>query len=974
MVMAKKHIIYLLLALLAACNGVNAQVVAMCENFDSYDINITPAEWEYDEGEGQNRPRTMFSGYDGTKGLWASLADGGHGVTMQLPQGVSLQQYILSFDFGPRFVSSADLIVGSMADDNAYSSFVAIDTVRIPQVRFLQWWHAEMSLAGLPAGHTVLSFRISSSDLVSAADNMIFDNILITSSVVSGIHVVGTTESSVTVDWSQRGATVDPWLVVMDDAGVVDSFLCDTHPFTVANLRRGTTYTFSLRLDVDYADAPCLQYSDNIVVYLPSDHGNCIAYDDLYADGVQTFCGTYGNPYADTVTVNYGPHSMYSRQTVHVDTAERDPRTGYALRTVPPNGVSSVRLGNWDIDGQAESIVYSVTVDTNSFDLLILNYAAVLQNPNHTADRQPHFLFELLDENYQQIDPSCGAADFVASRDLGWNQCRDEGTLWKDWTTVAFGIAMYHGRTIHVRLTTYDCRYYEHYGYAYFVLDCARSEVSVSSCHGDDMVTLSAPPDFDYVWSPSSAPGDTLSTQQSINVPADGSLYLCRVSFVGRPDCNFSISARAIESRPLAAIDAILLDSCSMRVSFRNISKLISGLQGNYDTADYRTNCRWDFGNGLVSTAADTVVAYARPGIYTVMLSVHYVDCEDVATIHISVPGPYIESDTVLFCSGDSITYDGITYPFDTTLTTVYATTFGCDSIHQLLLAHGKPLSPPMMTVISGVDTFAMGLPLTGCTPMAVTVTDTSRASSWQWTAATGILPGESLFGAEVAFSLSPGCWSLTLVRTDSLGCTDTSLVDSVAIVLPSPHAAFIIELQQIPNFGAETVMLNRSEPDTCTWLWFNNADSATTKDWSYEWPAVNDASEESVTLVASLAHAVALHDSITTVVCTDTAVDTVHILLPWLDFPSLVTPNGDGVNDVWGIVGLLEQGWFVQNELWIFNEWGTLVYHVRDIHSSEQFWNPNERACPDGSYFYRFMARCPYGIVKRNGVIEVVR
>ena len=128
------------------------------------------------------------------------------------------------------------------------------------------------------------------------------------------------------------------------------------------------------------------------------------------------------------------------------------------------------------------------------------------------------------------------------------------------------------------------------------------------------------------------------------------------------------------------------------------------------------------------------------------------------------------------------------------------------------------------------------------------------------------------------------------------------------------------------------------------------------------------------MTLVATLRHTLLLNDTLHTLFCTDTAADTVHILLPWLDFPSLVTPNGDGINDIWGIVGLLDEGWFPQNELWIFNQWGVLVYHVRDINSPDQLWDPNERPCPDGAYFYRFAARNKYGIVRRNGVIEVLR
>ena len=275
----------------------------------------------------------------------------------------------------------------------------------------------------------------------------------------------------------------------------------------------------------------------------------------------------------------------------------------------------------------------------------------------------------------------------------------------------------------------------------------------------------------------------------------------------------------------------------------------------------------------------------------------------------------------------------------------------------------------------NAVDTFATGHPLVDCSVMPFNAVDTSRVSTWRWTVGDSLLmQGESRSGATAEWSLGVGRWALALVRTDSLGCADSLYLDSVAIVMPTPRAAFTIDPKRIPISGDKTTALNASEPDTCTWLWYNSTDSAVTRNWSYRWPEVSTPADELVTLVATLRHTLLLNDSIVTIFCTDTAHDTVHILAPWLDFPSLVTPNGDGINDIWGIVGLLDEGWFPQNELWIFNQWGVLVYHVRDISSPDQFWDPNERPCPDGAYFYRFAARNKYGIVRRNGVIEVLR
>ncbi len=79
-------------------------------------------------------------------------------------------------------------------------------------------------------------------------------------------------------------------------------------------------------------------------------------------------------------------------------------------------------------------------------------------------------------------------------------------------------------------------------------------------------------------------------------------------------------------------------------------------------------------------------------------------------------------------------------------------------------------------------------------------------------------------------------------------------------------------------------------------------------------------------------------------------------------------------MNDIWKVVNLVEYGNYPTNELWIYNQWGAEVYHVRDIRSDADFWDPNATASPDGTYYFRFSARGIYGVVKRNGVIEVLR
>lgn len=91
-----------------------------------------------------------------------------------------------------------------------------------------------------------------------------------------------------------------------------------------------------------------------------------------------------------------------------------------------------------------------------------------------------------------------------------------------------------------------------------------------------------------------------------------------------------------------------------------------------------------------------------------------------------------------------------------------------------------------------------------------------------------------------------------------------------------------------------------------------------------------------------------------------------------FLQFPSVVTPNGDGINDRFVIYNLVEEGCYPHNRLSIYNRWGWLMYDKENISDDEEFWSP-ENALP-GTYFFRFEG---YGFsdkMERLGSFEILR
>lgn len=73
------------------------------------------------------------------------------------------------------------------------------------------------------------------------------------------------------------------------------------------------------------------------------------------------------------------------------------------------------------------------------------------------------------------------------------------------------------------------------------------------------------------------------------------------------------------------------------------------------------------------------------------------------------------------------------------------------------------------------------------------------------------------------------------------------------------------------------------------------------------------------------------------------------------LQFFSGITPNGDGDNDYWHIDNITHPR-FAQNEIHIFNRWGSEVWSASNYDNQNVRWEGEGRSegnLPDGTYYY---------------------
>lgn len=628
----------------------------LCENFESYGNNNLPTSWSMirDNNNYGNIYVYNTDANNGSRSLrfncyynysnYAILPD----LVVDSLKDISISLWLK----GP---SGSSLVAGAMSNPNDKYSFIPVKTLSCNNDTYKRYI---FNFSSLPNDARYIAFR-SNTPNSCCWRYLYVDDLYIDTIGAADFRISSIESDEVTFAWSQVGTptmTIE-YGPVGFVRGTGTTVTVTNSPYTLTGLDPLTNYKFYFdAISQPNATGYCnTNYSDSTTVFTPAGGTGCIDPTNFTADYTTCFYGTYANPYQNTGIVDYGSDDVRSRHAVHYDATATDPRTGGLLRMVPAGADASVRLGNWNSNSttaEGEAVTYSLYVDTTAFDLLVLKYAAVLQDPLHAPSDQPRFSLEVLDSNNTLLDAQCAAADFIANRNLGWNQT-EGGVLWKDWTTVGVDMSPYAGQTVRIRLTTRDCGEGNHYGYAYFTLGCMMKNMRSELCGDVDSNTFYAPAGFAYRWYSSADSTDTISTMQSLKVETDTVTYYCECSFVDNANCHFTISAYAGTRYPLAGFNyTVEVRDCQFHVTFNNTSTISPDGINPIGTGEGCESALWDFGDGQASANYNVTHIYNSPGTYIVNLVSGIADntCTDTAsqTITLTLPG------TVYELSGDS--------------------------------------------------------------------------------------------------------------------------------------------------------------------------------------------------------------------------------------------------------------------------------------------------------------------------------
>ena len=275
-----------------------------------------------------------------------------------------------------------------------------------------------------------------------------------------------------------------------------------------------------------------------------------------------------------------------------------------------------------------------------------------------------------------------------------------------------------------------------------------------------------------------------------------------------------------------------------------------------------------------------------------------------------------------------------------------------------------------------------------GCTPLQVimrnlTDIDTSHISYiWTILDETGHLVAQSLDENSTFTFNDQGVYTVELYAVTDDGCTDSLFKWNYIQSYLQPEVDF--------TFSPSVVYLNGSEGGIATFTSYLSSDISDSSSLNVLWD-FGDGEQDNESFNPE--HTYATWGDFVTRLTVETEGDCKteisHTVVVEADliFPNVITPNGDGSNDVFAIgnlntdINLEDPDEYRTNELIIYDRWGKQVYHARnydtyakdnEIYLGNQVFTGEN--CSDGVYYYVFYYKGHYKETKYNGSLTVIR
>ena len=279
-----------------------------------------------------------------------------------------------------------------------------------------------------------------------------------------------------------------------------------------------------------------------------------------------------------------------------------------------------------------------------------------------------------------------------------------------------------------------------------------------------------------------------------------------------------------------------------------------------------------------------------------------------------------------------------------------------------------------------------------GCAPLAIHLTNTTIATdtttmTYQWIIYDE--NGNTLFSSdkvEPDFSIDQdGTYNIFLLASTDQGCRDSITKYNYIKVNYQPAAEF----DALPDVALW------SETNGTIFFLVQGDTTAFSNNMSFSWD-FGDGSTDSSTFApehnySSWGDYDVTLSMFTPEGCNSSITHTVTLEAD-LVFPNVITPNDDGINDVFAIGNLnttmneFDPDKYRNNELTIYDRWGKQVYHAKNydtfidltgergngVIKGDQVFDGSK--LNDGSYFYTFYYKGKFKTVNYHGTLQIIR
>ncbi len=439
---------------------------------------------------------------------------------------------------------------------------------------------------------------------------------------------------------------------------------------------------------------------------------------------------------------------------------------------------------------------------------------------------------------------------------------------------------------------------------------------------------------------------------------------------------------------------------CEYQVGIDSVTWIVDSSYGDFDLGYFR---------GLKVQKRDSINSYISTpdtaGYFGVNVTIYdEFGCVWDSAVHISsvwTPKPDLGPDTLLICDVEHAILDAKDVHSATSAYEYMWAPFGqtTDTLHTQALTGSSTLyTVEVMNTDLGMScrtrdsvrvninrqpmpNFDPGVyPLEGCEPFTIHFENTTDGGDYyRWEFG----DGDTSTAVSPTHTYATGQYGLKFYATSAAGCQDSLIYEQLITVYSSPISRFSWEPVNPTVMHPEVTFHNMTIPqsDENEYYWEiqydrdNPISYHTLRDVnpSFEW--YTDGEDISGTYIARLiAKTENYGPSGKVIECRDTTENTILLVNDFLQFPNVITANGDGINDRFEIKNLITGLGYPSNSLAVYDRWGKRVYYKENISKEEDFWDPAADNVPAGTYFWRFNGKGYLGDVQRNGVVEVLR